>query len=204
MFYTIYNFLLKYNLEQRQKVENKYLIKNADVTHILKIIQGDITEQGTDAIVNAANTSLILGGGVAGAIRIKGGKTIQEECNQIGSCEIGGAVITGGGNLKSKHVIHTVGPIYQQHSPENAELHLVNAVKNSINVLQDNKLSSISFPAISTGNYGFPKQKAAEIMISTIIEILKSTLKQLNVEICLFSIDDYNIFINVANVILKK
>jgi len=185
-------------------VENQYLINNAKVIHILKIIQGDITDRETDAIVNPANTNLILGAGVAGAIRRKGGNTIQDECNQIGSCEVGGAVITNGGTLKSKNVIHAVGPIYHQYSPENAELHLINAVKNSLKVLQENFLLSISFPAISTGNFGFPKQKAAEIMISTIIEYSKSTLNQLIIEICLFSIDDYNIFNNVARLILKK
>ena len=185
-------------------MENQYLIYNAEVTHTLKIIQGDITERETEAIVNAANTNLILGGGVAGAIRIKGGKKIQEECNQIGGCEVGEAAITTGGNLKAKHVIHAVGPIYHQYTPNNAELYLINAVKNSLKVLQDNKLSSISFPAISTGIYGFPKQKAAEIMISTISKFLKSTLDHLNVEICLFSRDDYNIFNNVARLIIKK
>ncbi len=185
-------------------MESQYIIKNAEVSHILKLIQGDITKQSTDAIVNAANTNLILGTGVAGAISRKGGKTIQEECNRIGSCEIGGAVITSGGNLKSKHVIHAAGPIYNQHTQEIAEMHLANAVKNSLKVLQDNKLSSISFPAISTGNFGFPKQKAAEIMISSIIEFLKSTLNHLLVEICLFSLDDYKIFNNVAHLFLKK
>ena len=191
-------------MEQNEKVECQYLIKNTEVTHIFKLIQGDINERTTDAIVNAANTNLILGTGVAGAIRRKGGKTIQEECNQIGSCEIGSAVITTGGNLNSKHVIHAIGPIYHQHPPEIAEILLSNAVKNSLKVLQDNKLSSISFPAISTGVYGFPKQKAAEIMISAIFEFLKSTQYQLSVEICLFSIDDYEIFNNIARLFLKN
>jgi len=185
-------------------VESQYFIKNGEVTHIIKLIQGDITEQAIDAIVNAANTNLILGAGVAGAIRRKGGKKIQEECNQIGNCEVGSAVITTGGNLNSKHVIHAVGPIYDQYSPKSAEIHLVNAVKNSLQVLLDNKLSSISFPAISTGIYGFPKQKAAEIMISTIFEVLHSTLFQLRVEICLFSVEDFEIFNIVARSFLKK
>ena len=192
------------NWSNRKKVENQYFINKAGVIHILKIIQGDITDRETEAIVNAANTDLNLGGGVAGAIRRKGGNSIQEECNKIGSCEVGGAVITNGGNLKSKHVIHAVGPIYNQYSPKDAELHLINAVKNSLKVLQDNFLLSISFPAISTGIFGFPKQKAAEIMISTIIEYSKSSLNQLIIEICLFSIDDYNIFNNVASLILKN
>ena len=185
-------------------MENQYLIKNAEVTHILKLIQGDITERETDAIVNAANSNLILGAGVAGAIRRKGGKSIQDECNQIGSCEVGGAVITTGGNLKTKHVIHAIGPIYQQYSPKNAELHLTNTVKNCLKVLQENKLSSISFPAISTGNFGFPKLKAAEIMISTIYEFLISTKNQMHIEICLYSMDDYKIFNNVARSFLKN
>ena len=185
-------------------MESQYFIKNAEITHIVKLIQGDITERATEAIVNAANTNLILGAGVAGAIRRKGGNSIQEECNQIGGCEVGGAVITTGGNLTSKHVIHAIGPIYHKYTPKDAELHLTNAVKNSLKVLLNNNLSSISFPAISTGIYGFPKQKAAEIMISSIIEYSKSSLNQLIIEICLFSIDDYNIFNNVARLILKK
>ncbi|QEE17146.1 macro domain-containing protein [Promethearchaeum syntrophicum] len=185
-------------------MECQYLIQNAEVTHTLKLIQGDITERETDAIVNAANINLVLGSGVAGAIRRKGGKSIQEECNQIGSCEVGGAVITTGGNLNVKHVIHAIGPIYKQYPPKEAELHLSNAIKNSLEILQDNKLSSISFPAISTGVYGFPKHPAADIIISTIIRFLKTSLIQLSVEICLFSSDDYNIFNNKARMILKK
>ena len=185
-------------------MESQYFIKTAEITHIVNLIQGDITERATDAIVNAANTNLILRAGVAGAIRKKGGNSIQEECNQIEGCEVGGAVITTGGNLISKHVIHAIGPIYNQYTPKDAGFHLSNAVKNSLKVLLNNNLSSISFPAISTGIYGFPKQTAAEIIISSIIEFLKSTSKQLFVEICLFSKDDYNIFNNVANLILKK
>ena len=119
-------------------MESQYFIKNAEVTNILKLIQGDITERATDAIVNAANKNLILGAGVAGAIRKKGGKSIQEECNQIENCEVGGAVITTGGNLKSKYVIHAVGPIYSQYSQNMAEIHLANAVKNSLKVLLEN------------------------------------------------------------------
>lgn len=185
-------------------MESQYIIRNAEISHVLKLFQGDITERATDAIVNAANTNLILGAGVAGDIRRKGGKSIQEECDQIGSCEIGGAVITTGGNLNSKHVIHAIGPIYNQYSPKIAELHLTNAVINSLKVLQNSNLSSISFPAISTGIYGFPKQNAAEIMISSIVEFLKSTSKLLLVEICLFSKEDFNIFNNVARLILKN
>lgn len=185
-------------------MESQYFINNTEISHILKLIQGDITERVTDAIVNAANTNLVLGAGVAGAIRRKGGNSIQEECNQIGSCEVGGAVITTGGNLKSKHVIHAIGPIYHQYTSKDAELHLSNAVKNSLKVLLNNELSSISFPAISTGIYGFPKQKAAEIMITSISDFLKSTSKLLLVEICLFSKNDFIIFDNIARSILKK
>jgi len=185
-------------------MESQYIIKNAEITHILKLIQGDITDRATDAIVNAANTELILGAGVAGAIRRKGGNSIQEECKKIGSCKVGGAVITTGGNLISKHVIHAIGPIYHQYTSKDAELHLTNAVKNSLKVLLNNNLSSISFPAISTGIYGFPKQKAAEIMISSITDFLESTSKLLLVEICLFSKKDFNIFDNVARLILKN
>ena len=123
---------------------------------VIELVEGDITELATDAIVNPANEFLQLGAGVAGAIRAKGGPTIQEECNKIGGTFVGGAVITTGGNLKAKHVIHAVGPRMGE-GDEEQKLH--NATLNSLKVTEDNNLSSIAFPAISTGIFGFPMRK---------------------------------------------
>ncbi|MEX2706284.1 MAG: macro domain-containing protein [Candidatus Freyarchaeota archaeon] len=137
---------------------------------VLEIIQGDITEQDTDAIVNAANAALQMGGGVAGAIRRKGGPKIQEECNKIGGTYVGGAVITTGGNLKAKYVIHAVGPRWGE---GNEDEKLRNATLNSLKLADEKNLKSISFPAISTGIFGFPMKRASEIMLRTTVEYLK-------------------------------
>lgn len=129
------------------------------------LIQGDITESDTDAIVNAANSELILGGGVAGAIRKKGGPTIQQECDAIGGCPVGEAVITSGGNLNARYVIHAVGPRWGEGDEEN-KLH--NATLNSLKRADEKGLRSIAFPALSTGIFGFPMDLAAKIMIQTV------------------------------------
>jgi len=142
----------------------------------LCIIQGDITSQATDAIVNAANPSLMGGGGVDGAIHRAGGLAILEECKQIvakqGRLPTGKAVITTGGNLKAKWVIHTVGPIWHGGGKSEAEL-LANAYRESLKVATENKLASISFPSISTGAYGYPVAEAARIAVSTTVSFLE-------------------------------
>jgi O-acetyl-ADP-ribose deacetylase (regulator of RNase III) len=158
---------------------------------ILELVEGDITEQKTDAIVNAANSALQLGGGVAGAIRTKGGPAIQQECNQIGGCPVGGAVITTGGNLKAKHVIHAVGP---RMGEGNEEEKLKNATLNSLKVADENNLKSIAFPAISTGIFGFPIDRCAEIMLTTTIEYLKGETKLEKVVFCLFGQEAFTTF----------
>jgi len=141
----------------------------------LSIIQGDITKQATDAIVNAANPSLMGGGGVDGAIHRAGGPAILEECKQIvsrqGRLPTGKAVITTGGNLKAKHVIHTVGPVWHGGDKGEPEL-LASAYRESLKVAADNNLSSISFPSISTGAYGYPVAEAAKVAISTVASFL--------------------------------
>ena len=138
----------------------------------IELVQGDITESDTEAIVNAANSQLTLGAGVAGAIRSKGGPSIQEECNAIGHCPVGGAVITGGGNLKTGHVVHAVGP---RQGEGDEEEKLKNATLNSLKVADQNHLKSITFPAISTGIYGFPLDACARIMLTTVKEYLSGT-----------------------------
>jgi O-acetyl-ADP-ribose deacetylase (regulator of RNase III) len=158
---------------------------------VLDLVEGDITEMETDAIVNAANAQLFLGGGVAGAIRRKGGPKIQAECNKIGGMFVGGAVITTGGNLKAKYVIHAVGP---RMGEGNEDEKLRNATLNSLKLADENKLKSISFPAISTGIFGFPIQRCAEIMLSTAIGYLRGSTGLDKVAFCLFGHSDYQLF----------
>jgi len=139
---------------------------------ILELVEGDITRQKVDAIVNAANTTLLGGGGVDGAIHRAGGPAILEECNKIGGCPTGEAVITSGGNLPALWVIHTVGPVWHDGSNREDAL-LRNAYKNSLIQADLHQLKGIAFPSISTGAYRFPIEKAAHIALSTIAEHLK-------------------------------
>ncbi len=159
--------------------------------HVLELLDGDITEMDTDAVVNAANAQLVLGGGVAGAIRKKGGPEIQAECNRIGGTFVGGAVITTGGSLKAKHVIHAVGPRMGEGDEDRK---LTNATLNSLKVADENHLKSISFPAISTGIFGFPIERCAEIMLKTTIEYLDGRTGLEKVVFCLFGRDSYEVF----------
>ena len=142
----------------------------------LSIIRGDITQQDTEAIVNAANPGLMGGGGVDGAIHRVGGPSILEECKQIvsrqGRLPTGKAVITSGGNLKARYVIHTVGPIWYGGSQNEAEL-LASAYQESLKVAAENHLSSISFPSISTGAYGYPVDAAAKVAIRAVSLFLR-------------------------------
>jgi len=157
----------------------------------LELIEGDITEMDTDAIVNAANAQLILGGGVAGAIRKKGGPAIQAACDKTGGTFVGGAVITTGGNLRARHVIHAVGPRLGE-GDEGSKLR--NATLNALKVADQNGLKSIAFPAISTGIFGFPIARCAEIMLRTTIEYLGGDTRLERVVFCLFSHDSYEVF----------
>jgi len=158
---------------------------------ILELTQGDITDQTTDAIVNAANAALQMGGGVAGAIRRRGGPKIQEECNRIGGTHVGGAVITTGGNLAAKYVIHAVGP---RHGEEHEDAKLKDATLNSLILADKNHLKSIAFPAISTGIFGFPKDRCATIMLSTTIAYLEGPTKLEKVVYCLYDQKTFEIF----------
>jgi len=143
---------------------------------ILSIIQGDITVQKTDAIVNAANSGLMGGGGVDGAIHRAGGPAILEECKQIvkkqGRLPTGKAVITTGGDLPAKYVIHTVGPVWNGGNSGEPEL-LASAYRESLALADDRHLESISFPSISTGVYGYPVEKAASVAVSAVKEFLR-------------------------------
>ncbi len=158
---------------------------------IVELLAGDITDQATDAIVNAANSGLILGAGVAGAIRSKGGPGIQAECDKQGGCEVGGAVLTGAGELAAKYVIHAVGP---QMGEGGEEVKLANATLNSLKVADAHHLRSIAFPAISTGIFGFPLQRCAGIMLTTTKEYLNKETGLKKVVFCLFGADAFDTF----------
>ncbi|MBY9014812.1 MAG: macro domain-containing protein [Candidatus Lokiarchaeota archaeon] len=158
---------------------------------LIKIVLGDITDLGTDVIVNAANAQLILGGGVAGAIRRKGGPKIQKECNEIGGTFVGGAVITTGGNLKTKHIIHAVGP---RMGEGDEDTKLTNAVLNSLRLMDEHGLKTISFPAISTGIFGYPIDRCAKLLISTTKKYLVGETQIKEVIFCLYSNPDYEVF----------
>ena len=164
----------------------------ADIANtVLELIDSDITEMDTDAIVNAANVQLILGGGVAGAIRQKGGPAIQQQCDKIGGTFVGGAVITTGGKLKAKYVIHAVGPRMGEGDENNK---LKNTTLNSLKLADKHNIRSIAFPAISAGIFGFPIERCAEIMLRTTIEYLKGQTGLKKVVFCLFGSDSYAVF----------
>ena len=158
----------------------------------LELVEGDITEMDTDAIVNAANAQLVLGGGVAGAIRRKGGPRIQEECDRLGGTFVGGAVITTGGDLKARHVIHAVGP---RMGEGNEDEKLRSATLNSLKVADEHGLKSIALPAISTGIFGFPIGRCAEIMLGAAVEHLRDKTGIERVVFCLFGWDNYEVFV---------
>jgi O-acetyl-ADP-ribose deacetylase (regulator of RNase III) len=164
-------------------------------------VQGDITRQETDAIVNAANPSLMGGGGVDGAIHRTGGPQILEECKriiaEIGRCQTGEAVITGGGNLEARHVIHTVGPVWHGGTRGEPEL-LESAYKSSLAVASARGVRSISFPSISTGAYGYPVEKAAKIALDTVAEFVKKSPFE-EVRFVLFSEEDFRTYTEILS-----
>jgi O-acetyl-ADP-ribose deacetylase (regulator of RNase III) len=168
---------------------------------VLELLQGDITDQRTDAVVNAANSALQLGGGVAGAIRRRGGPAIQEECNRIGGTYVGGAVITTGGNLPAKFVIHAVGPI---HGDDHEDEKLKDATLNSMKLAKKNGLRSIAFPAISTGIFGFPKDRCAIIMLSTTIAYLDGPTGLEHVVFCLYDKETLSVFEDTLSSLTRR
>ncbi|HAH24541.1 MAG TPA: O-acetyl-ADP-ribose deacetylase [Prolixibacteraceae bacterium] len=165
-------------------------------THI-SLIQGDITHLEVDAIVNAANSSLMGGGGVDGAIHREGGPAILAECREIiareGPCPTGQAVITTAGNLMAKYVIHTVGPVWQGGKNDEEGL-LANAYLNSLKLAIKYDIASIAFPNISTGVYGFPKEKAAQIAINTVSQFLSGHKQIHKVFFVCFDQENYELY----------
>lgn len=157
---------------------NSIQIAHSAGSTLLELVQGDITQQAVDAIVNAANSALLGGGGVDGAIHLAGGPQILEECRAIGGCAIGEAVVTTAGELDAKYVIHAVGPIYSGGSSEEAEL-LARAYRNSLRRAVEKDASSVAFPSISTGVYSYPLEEASRIALSTVQEFLQTEPHQL-------------------------
>lgn len=164
----------------------------------IEIIQGDITKLKVDSIVNAANTSLLGGGGVDGAIHRAAGPELLQECKTLNGCSTGNAKLTKGYFLPAKFVIHTVGPVWQNgNSGEIANL--TSCYKQSLKIAIQNSLKSIAFPNISTGVYHFPKRRAAEIAISTVREFLKADLSIEKVIFCCFDSENYELYKTLIN-----
>jgi O-acetyl-ADP-ribose deacetylase (regulator of RNase III) len=190
-----YNFKCKIkrkmSLISRRVFQQEFALKN------IKIVKGDITQLAVDAIVNAANTSLLGGGGVDGAIHRNGGAEILAECQNIrarqGGCAIGEAVMTTAGKLPAKYVIHTVGPTWVDGQHDEVLL-LQNAYRNSFRLAENLKLRSIAFPNISTGIYRFPKQLAAQIALKTVTEELKQGQFIAEVIFVCFDDENFNIY----------
>jgi O-acetyl-ADP-ribose deacetylase (regulator of RNase III) len=157
----------------------------------MRIVEGNIALLDVDAVVNAANKQLKLGGGVAGAIRVHGGPSVQAECDRLAPIEVGQAVITGGGNLKAKFVIHAVGPV---HGEGDEEAKLSGATISCLKIAQDRKMRSLGVPAISTGIYGFPLQKCSEIMLRVTRDFLKDNEYPEEVVFCLYGEEAYSVF----------
>jgi len=161
------------------------------------LIRGDITRQKVDAIVNAANSSLMGGGGVDGAIHRAGGAAILEECKKIiakqGSCPTGEAVVTSGGNLPAKFVIHTVGPVWNGGNRNEAEK-LANCYTNSLALARENNIGTIAFPNISTGVYGYPKKQAAEIAVRIVKEFVRKNSSILTVFFVCFDEENFQLY----------
>jgi O-acetyl-ADP-ribose deacetylase (regulator of RNase III) len=174
-------------LEEKVRMEKEILLK-------IEIRQGDITQLDVDAIVNAANTKLLGGGGVDGAIHRAAGPGLLAECRTIGGCPTGEARITKGYDLPARHVIHTVGPVYSG-KPQDSRL-LAGCYLNSLNLAIENNLKRIAFPAISCGVYGYPIQEACKIAVDTSIEFLDNHPSLEKVIFIQFSEKDFDVYIN--------
>ncbi len=159
---------------------------------VVEVVQGDITRQDTQAIVNAANEQLAPGGGVAGAIHKAAGPQLWEECRTLGGCKTGQAKITRGYQLPAEYVIHTVGPVYNN-SPQNA-IDLASCYRESLLLAKNHGIESIAFPAISTGIFGYPVAAAADIALQAVIAFLKEHGQPQRIRFVLFGEQDYLVF----------
>ena len=181
---------------------HQYRVRNTGIV----FLRGDITKQETGAIVNAANSTLLGGGGVDGAIQRAGGPQILEECKQIrtrqGECPTGEAVITTGGNLPAGYVIHTVGPIWRGGGHGELE-HLRNAYRNSLQLARERGIRSISFPSISTGAYRFPIDRAATIAVDTVKKFAEEYGMPVEIRFVLFSENDLGAYLEAWDKLTK-
>ncbi len=159
----------------------------------IRLVSADLTERDVDAIVNAANSHLQHGGGVAGAIVRKGGRVIQDESDKIGYVPVGGAAMTTGGKLKARHVIHAVGPRMGEGDEDNK---LKKAIHNVLSLATEKRLKSISVPAISAGIFGFPKDRCAKILVGETVSYLKNTATTTLdlIEFCIFDQEAFGFF----------
>lgn len=162
----------------------------------VSVVLGDITQQQVDAIVNAANPSLLGGGGVDGAIHRAAGAELLKECRSLGGCETGQAKITKGYGLQAKYVIHAVGPVWRGGKAREDEL-LRNCYRNSLTLAEQHRVKSIAFPSISTGAYGFPIGRAAQIATSTVLEYLNGPTEIEEAIFVCFSRSDYDVYKSV-------
>jgi O-acetyl-ADP-ribose deacetylase (regulator of RNase III) len=174
----------------RSSMTDKRLTVTVDRTQ-LEVLEGDITEMEVDAIVNPANEQLQLGGGVAGAILARGGAAIQVECNRIGSTPVGSAVMTGAGALRARQVIHAVGPRFGEGDEDRK---LAGAVRAALALADRRGLKSIALPAISTGVFGFPMERAARVMLTEIHRYLQGGTKLDRVIVMLHGEDAFGVF----------
>lgn len=158
----------------------------------IQVVEGDITRLAVDAIVNAANESLLGGGGVDGAIHRAAGPGLLEECRRLNGCPTGQARITAGHRLKAKHVIHTVGPIYRGRGDESEQLR--SCYVESLRLAADAALASVAFPCISTGVYGYPKDEACEVAVATVVDWLQTSERPNLVIFCCFGSDDAELY----------
>jgi O-acetyl-ADP-ribose deacetylase (regulator of RNase III) len=184
-----------------QKSENKISVINQfiqPVMYKIDLIKGDITKLKVDAIVNAANSSLLGGGGVDGAIHAVAGPGLLAECKTLRGCPTGEAKMTSGYNLLAKFVIHTVGPVWYGGS-DNEEILLASCYRNSLTLAEKTKLKSIAFPNISTGVYRFPKELAAQIAINEVTDFGKSSRRIQKVIFVCFDDENFNIYKNILN-----
>lgn len=166
---------------------------SADILARIQIVQGDITQLAVDAIVNAANESLLGGGGVDGAIHRAAGPELLAECRGLGACPTGRAKMTRGYRLAARHVIHTVGPVFNGGGDGEAEL-LQSCYQESLRLAQEARLQSVAFPCISTGIYGYPKREACDIAASAVVEWLATNELPRSVTFCCFAAEDAELY----------
>jgi O-acetyl-ADP-ribose deacetylase (regulator of RNase III) len=174
----------------------------SEILNKLEVVQGDITQLKLDAIVNAANTSLLGGGGVDGAIHRAAGPELLAECRRIGGCPTGEARITQGYNLPADYVIHTVGPVYKG-TPNDSRL-LNNCYENSLKLAKAHNITSIAFPAISCGVYGYPIQKAVKIAVAAAYAFAEENPTIKKIAFVLFSEKDYAVYVDYLDTLKKE